>query len=85
MGRQWNLYDRTFFQTECTEAKWDEEAARWICTTDQGDVFRARFLIAASGPLHKPKLPQTPGIGSFKGVMFHTSVSFRTGRVGGEV
>lgn len=73
MGTQFGLYPKTLFQTECTEVKWDDATCRWMCKTDRGDLFRAQFVIAASGPLHKPKLPGVPGIKSFKGHNFHTS------------
>lgn len=73
IGRKWDLYSHTLFQTECTEARWDEGSARWICTTDRGDVLRARFLFSASGPLHKPKLPGIPGVTKFKRKQFHTA------------
>ncbi|KAI9033011.1 putative monooxygenase [Hyaloraphidium curvatum] len=73
MGRKWDLYSRTLFQTECSEVRWDEPTAQWVCLTDRGDTIRARFVVAASGPLHKPKLPGVPGIPEFKGKTFHTS------------
>lgn len=73
IGKQFNLYEKTCFQTRISEARWDEEAARWVVTTDRGDVFRCRFLIMSSGPLNKPKLPGIPGIENFKGHTFHTS------------
>jgi cyclohexanone monooxygenase len=73
IGRHFNLYRRACFQTQIKETRWDEEAGRWIVTTDRGDVFRARFVIMSSGPLNRPKLPAIPGIEKFKGHTFHTS------------
>ena len=73
IGRHYGLYDRTLFQTEVTELRWDEAASRWIVHTDRGDAIRARFAIMASGPLHRPKLPGIPGLRDFKGHTFHTS------------
>jgi cyclohexanone monooxygenase len=35
--------------------------------------MRARFVIMANGPLHRPKLPGIPGVESFEGHSFHTS------------
>ena len=35
--------------------------------------MRARFVVMANGPLHRPKLPGIPGIESFQGHTFHTS------------
>ena len=41
--------------------------------TDRGDTIDARFVVLASGPLNRPKLPGIPGIESFRGHSFHTS------------
>jgi len=53
--------------------RWDDQAARWIVETNRGDALRARFVVMANGPLHRPKLPGIPGIESYKGHSFHTS------------
>ncbi|HZP46773.1 MAG TPA: NAD(P)/FAD-dependent oxidoreductase [Candidatus Binataceae bacterium] len=73
IGKHFNLYPRTYFQTQIREARWDEGAGRWIVKTDREDTFRARFVIMSSGPLNRPKLPAIPGIENFKGHTFHTS------------
>ncbi len=73
IGRHFDLYDGALFQTEVTRVDWDEKAARWIVSTNRGDAMRARFLIMANGPLHRPKLPGIPGVESFEGHSFHTS------------
>ncbi|WP_374468921.1 flavin-containing monooxygenase [Phenylobacterium sp.] len=73
IGRHFGLYDNACFQTEVTEMRWDEDAARWIVKTNRGDAMRARFVIMANGPLHRPKLPGIPGVESFQGHSFHTS------------
>ena len=73
IGRHFDLYRRACFQTEVTRMRWDEAASRWIVSTNRGDAMRARFVVMANGPLHRPKLPGIPGIESFKGHSFHTS------------
>ena len=73
IGRHYDLYKDTLFQTEVTSMRWDEASSRWIVGTNRGDAIRARFVALASGPLHKPKLPGIPGVGSFRGKTFHTS------------
>ena len=73
IGRHFDLYDGALFQTEVTRLDWDEAAARWIISTNRGDALRARFVVMANGPLHRPKLPGIPGVESFKGHSFHTS------------
>jgi cyclohexanone monooxygenase len=73
IGKHFRLYERTCFQTQIKQARWDEEAGCWTVTTDRDDVFKARFVIMSSGPLNRPKLPAIPGIEKFKGHTFHTS------------
>jgi len=73
IGKHFDLYDKTLFQTEVTELRWDEEAQRWIVATNRGDAISARFVCMANGPLHRPKLPSIAGVRDFKGHTFHTS------------
>jgi cyclohexanone monooxygenase len=73
IGRYFNLYDNACFQTEVTEMRWDEASARWIISTNRGDAMKARYVVMANGPLHRPKLPGIPGVETFKGHSFHTS------------
>jgi len=73
IGEQFDLYKGALFQTEVTAMRWDEAAARWIVETSRGDALKARFVVMANGPLHRPKLPGIPGLESFKGHSFHTS------------
>ncbi len=42
-------------------------------TTDRNDAMKARFVVMATGPLNRPKLPAIPGIEDFAGHTFHTS------------
>jgi cyclohexanone monooxygenase len=74
IGRYFGLYEHALFQTRVQDVTWDEEAARWILTSDRGDAIRARYVVlAAGGLLHRPKLPAIEGIDTFAGKAFHTS------------
>lgn len=73
IGRQYGLYERTLFQTEVGELRWDENSALWSVKTSRGDDIKARFVIPSAGPLHRPKLPGVKGIEDFKGHSFHSS------------
>ncbi|WP_305093487.1 NAD(P)/FAD-dependent oxidoreductase [Prescottella sp. R16] len=73
LAQKYGLYDRALFQTRVTGMEWDEDAARWIVRTDNGDEFRARFVATQSGLFMRPHLPGIPGIGTFAGHSFHTS------------
>jgi cyclohexanone monooxygenase len=73
LGRHYDLYRAACFQTEATDLRWDEAAARWIVETNRGDRLRARFVVNSNGPLNRPKLPGIPGLATFRGHAFHTS------------
>ncbi len=73
IGRHFDLYRDACFQTEVTALDWDEADGRWIVRTNRADAMRARFVVMANGPLHRPKLPGIPGIETFAGHAFHTS------------
>ena len=73
IGRHFDLYRDVCFQTEVTDMTWDEASSRWIIRTNRGDAMKARYVVMANGPLHRPKLPGIPGVDSFKGHTFHTS------------
>jgi cyclohexanone monooxygenase len=69
----YGLAERALLGTEVTDLHWDDSTGRWTVNTDRGDRLRARFVVTATGPLHRPKLPGVDGIGSFGGHSFHTS------------
>jgi cyclohexanone monooxygenase len=73
IGRHFDLYKDAVFQTEVKAVRWDADAARWIIETNRDDAIRAKFVVMANGPLHRPKLPGIAGVESFKGHSFHTS------------
>ena len=73
IGEKFGLYDNVCFQTEVTAMRWDADAARWIVETNRGDAMKAKFVVMANGPLHRPKLPGIPGVEGFKRHSFHTS------------
>ncbi len=73
IANTFNLYETACFQTKVTNLRWDEDSARWIVSTDRDDAMKARFVVMATGPLNRPKLPSVPGIEEFQGHTFHTS------------
>ncbi len=68
-----DLYRDALLSTDVKSIVWDESLARYIVHTDRGDVLRAKYVCASTGPLHRPKLPGIPGIHTFAGHTFHTS------------
>src|SRR3984893_4112041 len=72
VARRFDLYPRAVFHTQVTGVRCDEDAARWIASTNRGDRIKARFVFVGNGPLNYPKLPAIPGIEDFKGHSFHS-------------
>jgi cyclohexanone monooxygenase len=73
IARKFDLYRDVLFQTEVTEMRWDDKISRWIIKTNRNDAMKARFVVMANGPLHRPKLPGIAGVETFEGHSFHTS------------
>jgi cation diffusion facilitator CzcD-associated flavoprotein CzcO len=71
VARQHGVYDVCRFGDEVTALRYDD--GRWTLTTAAGhrDVFDA--VIAATGVLHHPNVPDLPGLGSFAGTAFHSA------------
>ncbi len=60
------------FGAVVTSAVYDQSAGRWTVTTGDGTVHRATFLVAATGILSVPYLPDVPGREDFRGQSVHT-------------
>ncbi len=73
IGEHLGLYENALFQTRVRELRWDDAAVHWTISTNRGDEITANFVITATGPLSKPKLPGIPGLDQYKGHIFHTS------------
>ncbi len=73
IGRKFDLYRDACFQTRVEELRWDDDAARWIISTNHGDRMKAHYVCLATGPLNRPKLPGIAGIEKFQGHSFHAS------------
>jgi cation diffusion facilitator CzcD-associated flavoprotein CzcO len=48
-------------------------AGQWHLETEQGDREVFDFVIAATGVLHHPSIPEFPGQESFEGALFHSA------------
>ncbi len=66
------LRDLIRFDTDVTRATWDADAALWRLETTTGDVT-ARVLVSASGALAEPRVPDLPGLDTFRGLLMHTA------------
>ncbi|MFC4605965.1 flavin-containing monooxygenase [Rhodococcus kronopolitis] len=66
------IRDRVLTGCELLEASWDNGSALWRVRTSLGGLT-AQALVAATGALSTPRLPDVPGIGNFTGAMFHSA------------
>jgi len=71
-AQAFGVSDAIRFGHEMIEARWDPAAARWQVETNRGR-FVARFVVMASGPMHKPVIPALPGMETFPGPSFHSA------------
>jgi cation diffusion facilitator CzcD-associated flavoprotein CzcO len=60
------------FGHEVLGAEWDDDDQRWRIQTSKGP-FSAQFMVAGTGPLHEPAIPDLPGVGDFEGRVFHSA------------
>lgn len=57
---------------ELLGAVWDDDRQCWQVHTSQGNLT-ATVLVAATGALSTPKLPDVPGLNRFGGTVFHSA------------
>lgn len=76
------------FNTHVDTARFDEEANCWNIDVENGQQYRARYLITAVGCLSSANVPAIEGLEDFKGDWYHTGqwphdgVQFHGKRVG---
>lgn len=61
------------FGAEAASAELDEASGLWTVTTTKGEIFEARVVIGAVGPLHRFSLPKIPGLDTFRGQVIHSA------------
>src|ERR1017187_10531953 len=67
IAEKYDLLRDALFHTCVQTSEWEENQARWIISTDRGDVIRARHVVMAVGILNLIKLPNIPGMELFQG------------------
>jgi cation diffusion facilitator CzcD-associated flavoprotein CzcO len=60
------------FGIEVESAEWDDDACEWRLQTSGGQMTAAA-IASAAGPLSEPAIPDIPGLGDFKGTIFHSA------------
>jgi cation diffusion facilitator CzcD-associated flavoprotein CzcO len=69
---RFDLRQHILFGARVTSAAFDEGGGRWTVTTENGGAIRARFVVAATGILSVPFIPDIPGRADFRGEQHHT-------------
>ena len=60
------------FGAKVTSTVWDETSGTWTVRTEDGTEHRARHVVAATGILSVPFVPDIPGREDFRGEQHHT-------------
>ncbi|WP_063794109.1 flavin-containing monooxygenase [Streptomyces graminilatus] len=60
------------YDTEVLSIRWQPETHRWNLQTTSG-THTARAVIVATGPWHRPRHPDIPGLDTFPGTVFHSA------------
>ncbi len=71
-AKKFRVADSIRVNHELLQAKWNNDEKKWDLKTTAGD-FRARWVIMACGPMHKPVTPAIKGMDSFTGSSFHSA------------
>lgn len=60
------------FGARITTATYDEAATEWTLTTQAGAQVAAQFCIMSTGCLSVPRIPDLPGMATYRGKSYHT-------------
>lgn len=71
VARRYGVLPYIRYGQEVATAAFD--GAGWRVTTCGGAVYEADIVVAATGRLHHPAMPEIPGADSFAGPKFHTA------------
>ena len=71
VARQHGVEKRTRFGDEVVRCEF--AGGRWHLETKSGHRDQVDVVIAATGVLHHPNLPDLPGLGDFEGALFHSA------------
>ncbi|GIX30601.1 MAG: putative monooxygenase [Porticoccaceae bacterium] len=61
------------FQTPVKACTWNPRKMRWQIDTETGEREEADVVIAATGVLHHPHIPDIPGLADFRGRWWHSA------------
>jgi cyclohexanone monooxygenase len=73
VAARFDLRRHILFDRRVAVAQREDAAGLWQVTAANGEGYRARFLILATGALSVPKQPDLPGLEDFAGPVYRTS------------
>jgi len=83
VAEKYGLYEHIRFNTEVEEARWDAVANKWITKVklvggkeaeyNDNYTLSSDFFVSGVGQLNLPKMPNIPGLDSFKGKKMHSA------------
>jgi len=72
-AEKYGILQHLRFTTEVESARFDADAAVWGLRTRAGEEIEAEVVISAVGQLSRPKVPDIPGLETFRGESFHSA------------
>jgi cation diffusion facilitator CzcD-associated flavoprotein CzcO len=73
VARRLDLERHVRLNADVVRAEWDEGAGRWTLELGSGERIEAEVMITACGQLTRPAIPALPGLGEFRGEVFHSA------------
>jgi cation diffusion facilitator CzcD-associated flavoprotein CzcO len=73
VARKYDLLRHIQFGREASGADFDEARGLWVICFRNGQTHEAEVLVTAVGQLHRPQIPDVPGLGNFQGKAFHSA------------
>lgn len=67
-----HLRKDTYFNSQVVSAQYDKDQARWTIRTVGGHVATGKYIILATGLLHKSHVPDFPGLSNYQGEVYHS-------------
>jgi|694.fasta_scaffold30920_4 cation diffusion facilitator CzcD-associated flavoprotein CzcO len=67
------LNEKIKFDTEVVKIEFENQEQVWNLFDQNKNVFKAKYVLLAQGPLNRAVIPQFKGLENFKGTYFHTS------------
>ena len=60
------------FNARVVDGSWDQSKSAWTVKTQQGHEAQAKYLMLATGLLHRTYTPDFPGLEDYKGEIYHS-------------